>query len=146
MHIYFRTASAVFAAAALLAGCGGAGGDAAPGQAAAKHAAAGAGSGGGPRLVAVPSVVGRRQEVAHRIAAQAGMSLRWAGFAGKAANGRYPIGCVKVLSQSPVAGERRPRGAQITVIEIACRTPRSAPHGTTWNETTAPRTSSARSR
>ena len=35
---------------------------------------------------------------------------------------------MKVLSQSPVAGERRPRGASISVIEAACRTPTAAPH------------------
>jgi hypothetical protein len=143
MHISLRTAPVAVAAAALVVGCGGgARGDSDPGRTAARPAAASAAQ----RLVAVPSVVGRRQEVAHRLAGRAGMSLRWAGFAGKLANGRYPIACVKVLSQSPLAGERRPRGAQITVIETACRTPRSAPHGTTWNETTAPRTSSARSR
>ena len=33
------------------------------------------------------------------------------------------VSCVKVLSQSPVAGERRPRGASVAVIEAACHTP-----------------------
>jgi hypothetical protein len=81
--------------------------------------------------VVVPKLVGRRQDDAHRIAARSGLRLRWTGFVGKLGNGRYNIGCVKILSQSPVAGERRPRGAQIAVIESACRTPNQRPHGVT---------------
>jgi hypothetical protein len=77
----------------------------------------------------VPALVGRRQEDAHRVAARAGLRVRWAGFAGKLANGRYNVSCVKVFRQSPVAGERRPRGAQIFVIETACHVPKTAPHG-----------------
>jgi hypothetical protein len=82
-------------------------------------------------MVVVPKLVGRRQDDAHRIAARSGLRLRWTGFVGKLGNGRYNIGCVKILSQSPVAGERRPRGAQIAVIEAACRTPNQRPHGVT---------------
>jgi hypothetical protein len=82
-------------------------------------------------MVVVPELVGRRQEDAHRIAARSGLRLRWTGFVGKYGNGRYDIGCVKVLGQSPVAGERRPRGAQIAIIEAACRTPNQRPHGVT---------------
>ena len=82
-------------------------------------------------MVVVPKLVGRRQEDAHRIAARSGLRLRWTGFVGKYGNGRYNIGCVKVLRQSPVAGERRPRGAQIAIIEAACRTPNQRPHGVT---------------
>ena len=74
-------------------------------------------------LVVVPRLVGRRQEDAHRIVERAGLKLRWLGFIGKLGNGRYDISCVKVLSQSPVAGERRRRGASIAVIEAACHTP-----------------------
>jgi len=114
---------------ALLAGCG-----------------SGSGSGSGAQTVAegpvpqraasaptvvVPKLVGRRQDDAHRIAARSGLRLHWTGFVGKLGNGRYNIGCVKILSQSPVAGERRPRGAQIAVIEAACRTPNQRPHGVT---------------
>ena len=85
----------------------------------------------GAALVVVPAVVGRRQEDAHRIIERAGLKLHWLGFVGKLGNGRYEISCVKVLSQSPVAGERRPRGASIAVIEAACRTPDQAPRGVT---------------
>jgi hypothetical protein len=81
--------------------------------------------------VVVPKLAGRRQDDAHRIAARSGLRLRWTGFVGKLGNGRYNIGCVKILRQSPVAGERRPRGAQIAVIEAACRTPNQRPHGVT---------------
>jgi hypothetical protein len=82
----------------------------------------------GTRSVVVPRLVGRRQDDAHRIVARAGLKLRWTGFTGKLGNGRYNVSCVKVLSQSPVAGERRPRGASISVIEAACRTPTAAPY------------------
>jgi beta-lactam-binding protein with PASTA domain len=79
-------------------------------------------------MVVVPRLVGRHQEDAHRIAARHGFKLRWTGFVGKLGNGRYNVSCVKVLSQSPVAGERRPRGASIAIIEAACRTPPGKPH------------------
>jgi hypothetical protein len=112
------------AAAALLAGCGASGAHhaaPAPAPPAARPASR--------ALVEVPALVGRRQDDAHRIAARAGLRVRWTGFAGKLAHGRYNISCVKVLRQSPVAGERRPRGAQIAVIETACHVPKTAPHG-----------------
>jgi hypothetical protein len=79
-------------------------------------------------LVVVPRLVGRRQDDAHRIVARAGLQLRWTGFTGKLGNGRYNVSCVKILRQSPVAGERRPRGASIFVIEAACHTPTAAPY------------------
>jgi hypothetical protein len=79
-------------------------------------------------MVVVPKLVGRRQEDAHRIAARSGLKLRWTGFVGKLGNGRYNVTCVKVLSQSPVAGERRPRGASIAILEAACHTPPGKPH------------------
>jgi hypothetical protein len=71
----------------------------------------------------------RAVEAQSSSAARAGLRVRWAGFAGKLANGRYNVSCVKVFRQSPVAGERRPRGAQIFVIETACHVPKTAPHG-----------------
>ena len=96
------------AALAGTTGCGAQGGDSAappPSTPAAPAALPGA------RLVTVPQLVGRRQADAHRMLARAGLRMRWTGFAGKAANGRYNIGCIKVLRQSPVAGEHGPRGA-----------------------------------
>ena len=74
----------------------------------------------GVLMVAVPRLVGRRQQEAHRIAARAGMEIRLGGFTGQLGNGHYKVGCVKILRQSPAAGQRRPRGSQITVIETAC--------------------------
>jgi hypothetical protein len=122
MHIPRAIPLTTTLALAGLAGCGGAGdhGGTHPGPATAAPAAA---------LVEVPQLIGRRQADAHRLLARAGLRMRWTGFTGKAANGRYNIGCVKVLRQSPVAGERRPRGASIAVIEAACRTPHQFPHG-----------------
>ena len=114
-------ACAAICAAALAAGCGS---DHANRP---DHSAASAGA----AMVVVPAVVGRRQDDAHRIVEGAGLKLRWLGFVGKLGNGRYEISCVKVLSQSPVAGERRPRGASVAVIEAACHTPDQAPRGVT---------------
>jgi hypothetical protein len=126
MHI--RVILALLVAAAVLAGCGS--GNRTVAQGPMPHQAADAAAPYGS-MVVVPKLVGRRQEDAHRIAARSGLRLRWTGFVGKYGNGRYNIGCVKVLSQSPVAGERRPRGAQIAIIEAACRTPNQRPHGVT---------------
>ncbi|MCW3048539.1 MAG: hypothetical protein JWO74_2823 [Solirubrobacterales bacterium] len=125
MHISDQLSwPAAVGAVALLAGCG---------ASSAHHAAPppppSAGHTASAALVEVPALVGRRQEEAHRIAARAGLRVRWTGFAGKLANGRYDVSCAKVFRQSPVAGERRPRGAQIAVIEIACHVPKTAPHG-----------------
>jgi hypothetical protein len=128
MHIVWRhgLACAAVAAGALLAGCGGGNGsDSAPlteGPASAVFSSTTA-----PTVV-VPRLVGRRQEDAHRLVDRAGLKLRWTGFTGKLGNGRYNVSCVKVLSQSPVAGERRPRGASIAVIETACHTPTMKPY------------------
>jgi hypothetical protein len=121
MHIHLRTIGGVAVAGVVLAGCGGGAHHAAsePAAAAAPHVP----------MVVVPHLIGRRQEDAHAIVARAGLKLRWTGFTGKLGNGRYEIGCVKVLTQSPVAGERRPRGSSIAVIEAACRTPNQRPHG-----------------
>jgi PASTA domain-containing protein len=127
MHIRLAIL-AVLVAAAVLAGCGS--GNRTVAQGPMPHRAADATAPSGS-MVVVPRLVGRRQEDAHRIAARSGLRLRWTGFVGKYGNGRYNIGCVKVLSQSPVAGERRPRGAQIAIIEAACRTPNQRPHGVT---------------
>jgi hypothetical protein len=119
-------ACAVVATGVLLAGCGsGRGSDSAPlkeGPASAVFSSTRA-----PTVV-VPRLVGRRQEDAHRLVDRAGLKLRWTGFTGKLGNGRYNVSCVKVLSQSPVAGERRPRGASIAVIETACHTPTMKPY------------------
>jgi hypothetical protein len=116
---------AVALVGALLAGCGGGGG----GQAATSHAAASVPSRpAAAPVVVIPRLVGRHQDDAHRIAQRHGLKLRWTGFVGKLGNGRYEVSCVKVLSQSPVAGERRPRGSSVAIIEAACRPPSGRPH------------------
>jgi hypothetical protein len=81
------------------------------------------------RLAVVPELIGRHEDDAHRLAAHAGFGIRWTGFAGKLANGRYDVSCVKVLRQSPLAGERRPPGSLISIIEDACSVPKEFPHG-----------------
>jgi len=121
MHILLRWSVPVVAVV-LLAGCGGGDSHPLPAEPASKVSSAGA------PMVVVPRLVGRRQEDAHRLVDRAGLKLRWTGFTGKLGNGRYNVSCVKVLSQSPVAGERRPRGASIAVIETACRTPTMKPY------------------
>jgi hypothetical protein len=121
-----RLACAAVAAGALLAGCGGGSGgsDSNP----LEKGPASAAFTSKAETVVVPQLIGRRQEVAHRLVDRAGLKLRWTGFTGKLGNGRYNVSCVKVLSQSPVAGERRPRGASISVIETACHTPTMKPY------------------
>jgi hypothetical protein len=120
--------SLLVAACAAVAACGGSGSD---------HSATAAAPKAAPKaapaadMVVVPQLIGRRQDEAHRILDRAGLQMRWTGFVGKYGNGRYNIGCVQVLRQSPVAGEKRPRGASIAVIEAACRTPKQHPHGVT---------------
>jgi hypothetical protein len=124
-HRIAHAAVVAIAAGAVLAGCGSDHG----GSRTLQHGPAGAvfSSASAPTVV-VPRLVGRRQEDAHRLVDRAGLKLRWTGFTGKLGNGRYNVSCVKVLSQSPVAGERRPRGASISVIETACHTPTMKPY------------------
>jgi len=119
-----RSLACAAVGAILLAGCGSDAGHSPSGPAKAVPSQTAS-------LVVVPRLVGRRQDDAHRIVERAGLKLRWLGFVGKLGNGRYDISCVKVLSQSPVAGERRPRGANVAVIEAACRTPEQGPRGVT---------------
>jgi hypothetical protein len=120
MHSSLRLSAAAVACAALLGGCGSGARSVAQGPLPERPAAA--------PMVVVPRLVGRHQDDAHRIAARRGFTLRWTGFVGKLGNGRYEVSCVKVVSQSPVAGERRPRGASIAILEAACRTPGGKPH------------------
>lgn len=121
MHIVLRWGMTA-AVVVLLAGCGGGDSQPLPAGPASKVFTSEA------QLVVVPKLVGHRQEDAHRLVDRAGLKLRWTGFTGKLGNGRYNVSCVKVLSQSPVAGERRPRGASISVIEASCRTPTGKPY------------------
>src|SRR5215208_500012 len=121
-----RLAVAAVAAGVLLAGCGS--GHGSDSTALTKGPASAVFSSTSAPTVVVPRLVGRRQEDAHRLVDRAGLKLRWTGFTGKLGNGRYNVSCIKVLSQSPVAGERRPRGASVAVIETACHTPTMKPY------------------
>lgn len=114
--------AAAGAVAAAIAGCGGGSSDqASPRKATAAAAAA------RPSTVVIPQLVGLEQTTAHRVAERAGLELRVTGYVGKYGNGRYNVPCVKVLRQSPVSGERRPKGALIAVIEKECTTPKTGP-------------------
>ena len=136
MHLSLRSLGvtvAVVLLSAALAACGASGNGSAGGAGSAAGGVSGAGTpsasaAAGRPMAVVPQLVGRRQEDAHRIAARHGLKLRWMGFVGKLGNGRYNVPCVKVHSQSPVAGEQRPRGARIAVTEAACQTPHGRPH------------------
>lgn len=119
MHTKRSALTGIAVAAALAAGCGG-GAAQKPDEPAPTPAA---------RMAVVPNLVGVQQDKAHALAARSGFTTRWSGFVGRLANGRTPVPCVKVHSQSPVAGERRPRGATITILEIACKTPGGRFHG-----------------
>jgi hypothetical protein len=115
---------ALAAVAVTAAGCGGSSHDKAPSKpaaAAAKPVSATAGT------VAVPKIVGMEQGAAHRLVERAGLKMAAIGYVGKYGNGRYNVNCVAILSQSPVVGERRPRGAVISVIVHECKTPDAAP-------------------
>lgn len=133
MHLNQAMAGA--AVCALLAGCGagddgGAAGDA--GDASKRDA--------GQRRVAaiaapqrpmttVPRLVGHTDVQAHRLARKAGLELRFPGFPGSLANGHHEVRCVKIQTQSPAPGERRPRGAKVWVVETTCKLHAVRPRG-----------------
>ena len=111
MHTKRSALTAIAGAAVLAAGCGG--------EAAQKPERARS-----PQpMTVVPNLVGVEQGRARRLAGSRGFGMQWRGFVGRLANGHTNVTCAKVHSQSPVAGERRPRGAAISVLEIACTTP-----------------------
>ena len=120
MHRKRSALIGIAGAAALAAGCGG-GTAQKPEQPAPSQAKA--------KMAVIPNLVGVEEEQAHAVAARSGFTTHWSGFVGRLANGRTPVKCVKVHSQSPVAGELRPRGATITILEIACKTPGGLFHG-----------------
>lgn len=113
MHTKRSALIGIAGAAALAAGCGG-GAAQKPDEPAPTPAA---------RMAVVPNLVGVEQSRAHRLAGRRGFTMHWMGYVGRLANGHTNVGCVKVHSQSPVAGTRRTPGASIAVLEIACRTP-----------------------
>lgn len=80
------------------------------------------------RMAVVPNLVGVEQSAAHRLANRDGFKIRWMSHVGRLSNGHTNVSCVKIFSQSPVAGERRAVGAQISVLEIACHTPKGKWH------------------
>jgi PASTA domain-containing protein len=116
MHI-FRAAT-VAVACVLLAGCGRDDGSEASDGGGRQRAAPAA----VPQrpMTTVPRLVGRTDVQAHRLARRAGLELAFPGFPGSVANGHHEVPCVKIATQSPSPGERRPRGAKIWVVETTC--------------------------
>ena len=80
-----------------------------------------------PTGVRVPQIAGVEIDHARHRAERVGLTLAVSGYVGKYGNGRYNVRCVKVLRQSPVAGERLAKGSAVYVILKECRTPTTAP-------------------
>ena len=80
-----------------------------------------------PTGVRVPQIAGVEIDHARHRAERVGLTLAVSGYVGKYGNGRYNVRCVKVLRQSPVAGERLAKGSKVYVILKECRTPKTAP-------------------
>ena len=64
-----------------------------------------------PTGVRVPQIAGVEIDHARHRAERVGLTLAVSGYVGKYGNGRYNVRCVKVLRQSPVAGERLAKGS-----------------------------------
>jgi hypothetical protein len=112
--------------AVAVAGCGG-GDDHAAAQRPARSGAATAAPAPVRMGVTVPQIAGVEIEHARHRAERAGLTLAVSGYVGKYGNGRYNVRCVKVLRQSPVAGERLAKGSAVYVILKECRTPKTGP-------------------
>jgi hypothetical protein len=80
-------------------------------------------------MTTVPRLVGRMDVRAHRLARRAGLVLAFPGFPGTLANGHHEVPCVKIATQSPSPGERRPRGAKVWVVETSCKLRPVRPRG-----------------
>jgi hypothetical protein len=125
MHIF--RAAPVAAACVLLAGCGaGDGNGASEGDRQQRAAPAAASQ---RPMTTVPRLVGRTDVQAHRLARRAGLELAFPGFPGTLANGHHEVPCVKIATQSPSPGERRPRGAKVWVVETTCKLRPVRPRG-----------------
>ena len=116
MHI--PGAAPVAAACVLLAGCGAGDGSGASEGARQQRAASSAAE--RRPMTTVPRLVGRTDVQAHRLARRAGLEVAFPGFPGSVANGHHEVPCVKIATQSPAPGERRPRGAKVWVVETTC--------------------------
>ena len=119
-------APALLAAALVAAGCGG-GDDEASLAAARRTRATRLRTAPARTGVRVPQIAGVEIDHARHRAERVGLTLAVSGYVGKYGNGRYNVRCVKVLRQSPVAGERLAKGSKVYVILKECRTPKTAP-------------------
>ncbi|HEU4979003.1 MAG TPA: PASTA domain-containing protein [Solirubrobacteraceae bacterium] len=115
MHLPPRSSVAAAACTALalsLGACGGGSHENTPARAApaADRAA----------LVVVPDVTGKSMDTAHRALRRAGLTFTPV-FPGGYSSGYNEVPCVKIASQAPAAGELRPRGASVRIVEVTCR-------------------------
>ena len=125
MHV-LRVAPIV-ATCVLLAGCGAGDGSDASEDGRRQRTAPTAGS--QRPMTTVPRLVGRTDVQAHRLARRAGLELAFPGFPGTLANGHHEVPCVKIATQSPSPGDRRPRGAKVWVVETTCKLRPVRPRG-----------------
>jgi hypothetical protein len=114
-------------AIALAAGCGGGDDDGAPSPRPESADHGDRAPAAAPAGVRVPQIAGAEIDHARHRAERVGLTLAVSGYVGKYGNGRYNVRCVKVLRQSPVAGERLAKGSKVYVILKECRTPKTAP-------------------
>lgn len=114
-------------ACVLLAGCGA--GDAGDTSEAGRQQRVVSAAASQQPMTTVPRLVGRTDLQAHRLARRAGLELAFPGFPGSLANGHHEVPCVKIATQSPSPGERRPRGAKVWVVETTCKLRSVRPRG-----------------
>jgi hypothetical protein len=120
-------APAVLAIALAAGGCGGGDDDGAPSPRPESADHGDRAPAAAPAGVRVPQIAGAEIDHARHRAERVGLTLAVSGYVGKYGNGRYNVRCVKVLRQSPVAGERLAKGSKVYVILKECRTPKTAP-------------------
>lgn len=125
-HPARSVALACAATALLVAGCGGDDGGERRSATTSRTASSSTAAPTRPS-VRVPQIAGVEVDHARRRATRVGLTLAVSGYVGKYGNGRYNVRCVKVLRQSPTAGERLAKGSAVYVILKECRTPSAAP-------------------
>jgi hypothetical protein len=110
------------AAACLAVGCGSS--EPSPGTTSASTVAHQAppprNGGGSPTRVAVPKIVGERYGKAVHELNQAGLIQHAPGFTGTIGNPHYNGQCKKIITQSPPAGTRLPKGGTVSIVYGVC--------------------------
>jgi hypothetical protein len=113
----------VVLAAGLVAGCGGSGtstSTTASSSVARTPPAQEQGSEAAVKRVAVPKLVGERFGKAVRDVERVGLQQHAPAFTGTVGNPHYNGKCKKILSQSPPAGTKLPKGATVSIVYGVC--------------------------